>query len=153
MSLSPSAISITLLTATAIILLFVTQCQRAQLSKRAAAIEAAQAQSKALQEQLDLSQATLEADRKRIIEIARRFDMAITNYTEGATTAHETHETRMDELAHMESAETVDWMCEPVPDDIRRLFGCDTYASGSDGSDAAPAAGSSHAALHQTGTR
>lgn len=153
MSLSPSAISIILLTATAIILLFITQCQRTELAERAAAIEAAQAQSKALQEQLDLSQATLEADRKRIIEIARRFDMAITNYTEGATTAHEIHETRMDELAHMESAETVDWMCEPVPDDIRRLFGCDTDASGSDGSDAAPTAGSPHAVLHQTGTR
>jgi len=153
MSLSPSAISIALLTATALILLFVTQCQRNQIAVRTAEVEAAQAQSQTLQEQLDLAQATLEADRKRIIEIAHRFDRAITDYTENAEVAHENHEARMDELAHMESQETVDWLCDPVPDDIRKLLWCHTETYRGDGNDALTAAGNPDAAMCQTGCR
>ena len=106
-----------------------------------AAIEAAQTKERELQSQLELSRSTLEEERHRIISIAKRLDQAITTYTEGATTAHESHEKRMGELSHMQSTEAVDWLCKPVPADVRRMLGCDPSADDGDGSENRPADG------------
>lgn len=123
MSFNPSTIAIVLLSLAACVLLFVTQCQRKKLVEQDAAIEASKLREQNLQEQLAVSQATLEADRKRIIDIVMRVDRALTTYVDGSSAAHDSHEKRLDELAHPETKESEDWLCAAVPNDVRRMFG------------------------------
>ena len=54
---------------------------------------------------------------------------------------------RMEELSNIESPEAVDWLCEPVPDDVRMLLGCGPAAGDSDRGEARTADGID-AAMH-----
>lgn len=129
MSVSPSSIIIILLFLILISLFVVTHHLRSELTKsRQDVVE--------LQAQLDEAIAQRDAERLRIMNAARRLDEALTMFVNNSEEAHEDHEERMDELSNIESPEAVDWLCEPVPDDIRRLLGCETGTSDDTGSEA-----------------
>ncbi len=130
MSLSPSAVAIIILAFVICFLLFVTQCQRAQNTSLKEEIERSEEQIEELSSELFETKAQMESDRRRIIEAAQRLDKAITEYTNGASNAHENHEIRMETLTEFEDEETNEWLCEPVPDDIKRLFGCASSNAG-----------------------
>lgn len=126
MSLSPSAVAIIILAFVICFLLFVTQCQRAQNTSLKEEIESSEQQIESLSSELFETKEQIESDRRRIIEAAQRLDKAITEYTNGASNAHENHEIRMETLKGFDDEETNEWLCEPVPDDIKRLFGCES---------------------------
>lgn len=121
MSFSPSSIIIILLSIAVITLFAVTLHIKGELTKsRQDAAE--------LQTQLDEAIAQRDADRLRIIDAARRLDEALTLFVNNSEDAHYDHETRMENLSNIETNEAVDWLCDPVPDDIRRLFCIDSPA-------------------------
>ena len=113
------------------VLLFVTQCQRSEIRLNNVEIERSGERIESLQTQLDEAVAQRDAERRRITEVARRLDDALTQFVNNSEVAHEDHEERMEELSNIENPEAVDWLCEPVPDDIRMLFGCNAADSGS----------------------
>lgn len=119
-----------------VILAGITQCQNENTKRLLAEIEQADARTKELQAQLNEAIAQRDAERRRIIETARRLDEALTQFVNNSEEAHDEHEERMEELSHIESPEAVDWLCEPVPDDIRMLLGCETDPGNSAGSEA-----------------
>jgi len=122
-----------------VILAGITQCQHENTKQLMAEIEQADARAKELQAQLSEAIAQRDAERLRIIETARRLDEALTQFVNNSEEAHYEHEERMEELSSIDSPEAVDWLCEPVPDDIRRLLGCDTTAGDGSGSENRPA--------------
>lgn len=130
MSLSPSAIAIMILAFVVCFLLFVTQCQRAQNTSLKEEIESEKQQIESLSSELIETKSQMESERRRIIEVAQRLDKAITEYTNGASIAHENHEIRMETLTEFEDEETNEWLCEPVPDVVKRLFGCASSNAG-----------------------
>lgn len=111
------------------VLVLVTNCQQAEIKLQKAEMEQADAKIESLQAQLDEAIAQRDAERQRIIETARRLDEALTLFVESSEEAHDEHEERMESLAEIDSPEAVDWLCEPVPDDIRMLLGCKAGAS------------------------
>lgn len=131
MSLSPSAIAIIILAFVVCFLLFVTQCQRAQNTSLKEEIESEKQQIESLSSELIETKSQMESERRRIIEVAQRLDKAITEYTNGASIAHENHEIRMETLTEFDDEETSAWLCEPVPDVVKRLFGCTSKFSDS----------------------
>ena len=133
--MSLSSISYVILAVIIIILVFVTQCQRAENKQLRAEIDQASTRTDELQTQLDEAIAQRDAERLRIIETARRLDEALTLFVSNSEEAHHEHEKRMEELSNIESPEAVDWLCEPVPDDIRMLLGCGTAVGDSAGSE------------------
>ena len=138
MSVSPSSITIVILFLTVAVLFAVSHHLRGELAK-------ARQETADIHAQLTEAIAQRDADRRRIIDAAKRLDDALTLFVNNSEEAHYDHEERMESLAEIETPEAVDWLCEPVPDDIRRLFGCDTAddfdprseARSADGSDAA----------------
>lgn len=130
MSLSPSAIAIIILAFVVCFLLFVTQCQRAQNASLKEEIESEKQKIESLSSELSETKTQMESERRRIIEAAQRLDKAITEYTNGASIAHENHEIRMETITGLDDEETNAWLCEPVPDDIKRLFGCTSSNAG-----------------------
>ena len=134
--MSWSNISFVILVVLIVILAGVTQCQHENNRRLMAEIEQADAKAQDLQAQLSEATAQRDAERRRIIETARRLDEALTQFVNNSEEAHDEHEERMEELSHIESPEAVDWLCEPVPDDIRRLLGCETGTGDGTGSEA-----------------
>lgn len=126
--MSASSITYIILAVVIAVLVFVTQCQRSEIRSQKAEIEQADARIESLQTQLDETIAQRDADRRRIIETAQRLDEALTLFVNHSEEAHDDHEERMESLAEIDSPEAVDWLCEPVPDDIRMLLGCDAGA-------------------------
>lgn len=124
--MSASSITYIILALLIVVLVFFTQCQRSEIRSQKAEIEQNEAKEDALQAQLEETIAQRDADRRRIIETARRLDEALTLFVNNSEEAHYDHEERMESMAEIKTPEAVDWLCEPVPDDIRRLFGCDT---------------------------
>lgn len=123
--MSWSSIPYIILSALIIVLVSVTQCQRAENVALRAEVEKAEEHTAQLQSQLDETIAQRDADRKRILDAAKRMDEALTLFVTNTEEAHDDHEERMETLSSLDNPETVDWLCEPVPDDIRQLFGCD----------------------------
>lgn len=119
MSVSPSSITIVILFLTVAVLFAVSHHLRGELAK-------ARQETADIHAQLAETIAQRDADRRRIIDAARRLDEALTLFVNNSEEAHYDHEERMESMAEIETPEAVDWLCEPVPDDIRRLFGCDT---------------------------
>ena len=130
--MSASSITYIILALLIVVLVFVTQCQRSEIRSQKAEIEQTEARIESLQAQLEETIAQRDADRRRIIETARRLDEALTLFVNNSEEAHHEHEERMESLAEIESPEAVDWLCKPVPDDIRMLLGCGPAAGGSD---------------------
>lgn len=119
MSVSPSSITIVILFLTVAVLFAVSHHLRGELAK-------ARQETADIHAQLTEAIAQRDADRRRIIDAAKRLDEALTLFVNNSEEAHYDHEERMESMAEIETPEAVDWLCEPVPDDIRRLFGCDT---------------------------
>lgn len=119
MSVSPSNITIVILFLTVAVLFAVSHHLRGELAK-------ARQETAEIHAQLDEAIAQRDADRRRIIDAAKRLDEALTLFVNNSEEAHYDHEERMESMAEIETPEAVDWLCEPVPDDIRRLFGCET---------------------------
>lgn len=69
---------------------------------------------------------TLRAERARIAQAIERLNVAVDAMTKGERDARERHEQRMEAVQNMETPETRDWLCEPVPDDICVLFGAES---------------------------
>lgn len=128
-------------------LVCVTQCQRAENKTLRADVAQLTDQVSDLETQLAETIEQRDAERRRIIETARRLDEALTQFVNNSEEAHYDHEERMEELSNIESPEAVDWLCEPVPDDIRMLLGCGTASGDSDRGEARTADGI-NAALH-----
>lgn len=126
--MSASSITYIILAVVIAFLVFVTQCQRSEIRSQKAEIEQNNARIESLQTQLNETIAQRDAERRRIIETAQRLDEALTLFVNHSEEAHYDHEERMESLAEIESPEAVDWLCEPVPDDIRMLLGCDAGA-------------------------
>lgn len=135
MFMSLSNIAYIVLAVLIVILFSVTQCQRVEKKALKAEMEQATAHADELQAQLSEALAQRDADRKRMIETVRRIDGALTLFVNNSEEAHDEHEERMESLFKMDSPETVDWLCEPVPDDIRMLLGCDAGTGGHAGSE------------------
>ena len=129
------------------ILVCVTQCQRADNKTLRSDVAQLTDQVSDLKTRLAETIEQRDAERRRIIEAARRLDDALTEFVNHSEEAHYDHEERMEELSNIESPEAVDWLCEPVPDDIRMLLGCGTAASDGSGSEARTTDGID-AALH-----
>lgn len=149
--MSASSITYIILALLIVVLVFVTQCQRSEIRSQKAEIEQTEARIESLQAQLDETIAQRDADRRRIIETARRLDEALTQFVNNSEEAHYDHEERMEELSNIESPEAVDWLCEPVPDDIRMLLGCgtaDDFGAGTHARGEVRPTGSIDAALH-----
>lgn len=134
MSVSPSSITIVILFLTVAVLFAVSHHLRGELAK-------ARQETAEIHAQLAETIAQRDADRRRIIDAARRLDEALTLFVNNSEEAHYDHEERMESMAEIETPEAVDWLCEPVPDDIRRLFGCDTADEFGARSEARPADG------------
>jgi len=132
--MSLSSFGYIVLAALIVLLVGVAQCQRAENESLYAEIEHLTDQVSVLQTQLAETIEQRDAERRRIIETAKRIDEALTLFVNNTEDAHDEHEERMEVLSHIESPETLDWLCEPVPDDIRRLFGFDTADGDSSGS-------------------
>lgn len=128
-------------------LVCVTQCQRAENKTLRADVAQLTGQISDLKTQLAETIEQRDAERRRIIETAHRLDEALTLFVNNSEEAHYDHEERMEELSNIESPEAVDWLCEPVPDDIRMLLGCGPAAGDSDRGEARTADGID-AALH-----
>ncbi len=128
-------------------LVCVTQCQRAENKTLRADVAQLTGQISDLETQLAETIEQRDAERRRIIETAHRLDEALTLFVNNSEEAHYDHEERMEELSNIESPEAVDWLCEPVPDDIRMLLGCGPAAGDSDRGEARTADGID-AALH-----
>lgn len=140
MSVSPSSITIVILFLTVAVLFAVSHHLRGELAK-------ARQETAEIHAQLAETIAQRDTDRRRIINAARRLDEALTLFVNNSEEAHYDHEERMESMAEIETPEAVDWLCEPVPDDIRRLFGCGPAAGDSDRGEARTADGID-AALH-----
>lgn len=128
-------------------LVCVTQCQRAENKTLRADVAQLTGQISDLETQLAETIEQRDAERRRIIETAHRLDEALTLFVNNSEEAHYDHEERMEELSNIESPEAVDWLCEPVPDDIRMLLGCGAAAGDIDRGEARTADGID-AALH-----
>lgn len=128
-------------------LVCVTQCQRAENKTLRADVAQLTGQISDLKTQLAETIEQRDAERRRIIETAHRLDEALTLFVNNSEEAHYDHEERMEELSNIESPEAVDWLCDPVPDDIRMLLGCGPAAGDSDRGEARTADGID-AALH-----
>ena len=128
MSVSPSSITIVILFLIVAVLFAVSHHLRGELVK-------ARQETAEIHAQLVETIAQRDADRRRIIDAARRLDEALTLFVNNSEEAHYDHEERMESMAEIETPEAVDWLCEPVPDDIRMLLGCDAGTGGHAGSE------------------
>lgn len=101
-----------------IALLKVCSCQADQITAQKKSLEDANAQIEYLKHEM------IEASR-RIDEASRRIDNATTMIIEGERKAYEQHEKRHEQIIDIEqngAAESIEWLHNPVPDDICRMF-------------------------------
>lgn len=147
MNVSPQMITIVVLTLVCTVLVLVTRSQHLEIRSQKSELENAQIQADEQRSQIQMLTEQRDAERRRIAETIQRLDEALTEFVNNTEDIHAEHEERMSELQHIETPETQDWLCDPVPDDIRRLFGCDSGTDNNRRNEIRPA-NSIDAALH-----